>query len=53
MKITVPGPFTMGQQAQDDLYGDGEARRRLRRCGERGDQGPVAAGADVVELDER
>ena len=25
IKITVPGPFTMSQQAQDDYYGDGEA----------------------------
>ena len=25
IKITVPGPFTMSQQAQDDYYGDPEA----------------------------
>src|SRR5215475_12579439 len=24
IKVTVPGPFTMSQQAQDDFYGDGE-----------------------------
>src|SRR5881394_3362922 len=25
IKITVPGPFTMSQQAQDDYYGNGES----------------------------
>ena len=25
IKITVPGPFTMAQQAQDDFYGSREA----------------------------
>ena len=45
-KITVPGPFTMSQQAQNDFcksdeeYGDG-----LRRRGERGDQGSVCRRA--------
>ena len=23
VKVTIPGPFTMSQQAQDDFYGDG------------------------------
>jgi 5-methyltetrahydropteroyltriglutamate--homocysteine methyltransferase len=53
IKITLPGPFTMTQQAQDDYYGDEEALalayaaavneeiRDLKR-----------AGADVVQLDE-
>jgi len=53
IKITVPGPFTMTQQAQDDHYGDeralalayaeavNEELRDLR-----------AAGADVVQIDE-
>ena len=37
IKITVPGPFTMTQQAQDDHYGDGrEPRARVRRGRERG-----------------
>ena len=27
IKITVPGPFTMAQQAQNDFYKDGRARR--------------------------
>jgi 5-methyltetrahydropteroyltriglutamate--homocysteine methyltransferase len=53
IKITVPGPFTMTQQAQDDYYGDerslalayaeavNEELRDLK-----------AAGADVVQIDE-
>ncbi|MGJ4909516.1 uroporphyrinogen decarboxylase family protein [Bradyrhizobium sp. HKCCYLS2033] len=52
-KITLPGPFTLSQQAQDDFYGDDEAlamafaevvnaeARDLQR-----------AGADVIQLDE-
>jgi 5-methyltetrahydropteroyltriglutamate--homocysteine methyltransferase len=53
IKITLPGPFTMAQQAQDDYYKDEEALalafaaavneelRDLKR-----------AGADVLQLDE-
>ena len=53
IKITVPGPFTMTQQAQDDHYGDerslalayadavNEELRDLK-----------TAGADVVQIDE-
>ena len=53
IKITVPGPFTMTQQAQDDYYADerslalayadavNEELRDLK-----------AAGADVVQIDE-
>jgi len=53
IKITVPGPFTMAQQAQDDHYGDerslalayadavNEELRDLK-----------SAGADVVQIDE-
>jgi 5-methyltetrahydropteroyltriglutamate--homocysteine methyltransferase len=53
IKITLPGPFTMTQQAQDDYYKDEEALalayaaavneeiRDLKR-----------AGADVIQLDE-
>jgi 5-methyltetrahydropteroyltriglutamate--homocysteine methyltransferase len=53
LKITVPGPFTMTQQAQNDYYGDerslalayaeavNEELRDLK-----------AAGADVVQIDE-
>ena len=53
IKITVPGPFTLAQQAQDDHYGDerslalayaeavNEELRDLK-----------SAGADVVQIDE-
>ena len=53
IKITVPGPFTMAQQAQDDHYGDerslalayaeavNEELRDLK-----------SAGADIVQIDE-
>jgi 5-methyltetrahydropteroyltriglutamate--homocysteine methyltransferase len=53
VKITVPGPFTMTQQAQDDHYGDGRSlalayaeavNEELRDL--------KAAGADVVQIDE-
>ena len=53
IKATVPGPFTMSQQAQDEHYGDPRSvamayaeavNEELRDL--------VAAGADVVQLDE-
>jgi 5-methyltetrahydropteroyltriglutamate--homocysteine methyltransferase len=53
IKITVPGPFTMAQQAQDDYYGGREAlafgyaeavNEEIRDL--------FAAGADIVQLDE-
>ena len=53
IKITVPGPFTMTQQAQDDHYGDGRSlalayaeavNEELRDL--------KTAGADVVQIDE-
>jgi 5-methyltetrahydropteroyltriglutamate--homocysteine methyltransferase len=53
VKITVPGPFTMTQQAQDDYYEDGPSlalayaeavNEELRDL--------KAAGADVVQIDE-
>ena len=53
IKITVPGPFTMAQQAQDDHYGNREAlafgyaeavNEEIRDL--------FAAGADIVQLDE-
>jgi 5-methyltetrahydropteroyltriglutamate--homocysteine methyltransferase len=52
-KITIPGPFTMLQQAQDDFYGDAEAaamdyadalNAEIREL--------FAAGVDMVQLDE-
>jgi 5-methyltetrahydropteroyltriglutamate--homocysteine methyltransferase len=53
IKITLPGPFTMAQQAQDDYYKDEEAlalafaaavNEELREL--------KAAGADVLQIDE-
>jgi 5-methyltetrahydropteroyltriglutamate--homocysteine methyltransferase len=53
IKITVPGPFTMAQQAQNDHYPDGRSlalayaeavNEELRDL--------KAAGADVVQIDE-
>ncbi|HET8651413.1 MAG TPA: cobalamin-independent methionine synthase II family protein [Gaiellaceae bacterium] len=53
IKITVPGPFTMAQQAQNDHYADGRSlalayaeavNEELRDL--------KAAGADVVQIDE-
>ena len=53
IKITVPGPFTMAQQAQNDYYSDGRSlalayaeavNEELRDL--------KAAGADVVQIDE-
>jgi 5-methyltetrahydropteroyltriglutamate--homocysteine methyltransferase len=53
VKITLPGPFTMAQQAEDDYYGSPEAlalgyaevvNQEIRDL--------FAAGADIVQLDE-
>jgi 5-methyltetrahydropteroyltriglutamate--homocysteine methyltransferase len=53
VKITVPGPFTMSQQAQDDYYGSpdeaaigyaGAVREEIVDL--------FAAGADIVQIDE-
>ena len=53
IKITVPGPFTMAQQAQDDFYGDPEALA-VAYAGAVNEEikDLFAAGADVVQLDE-
>jgi 5-methyltetrahydropteroyltriglutamate--homocysteine methyltransferase len=52
-KMTVPGPFTMAQQAQDDHYGSTEALAMAyaEAVGEEV-RDLFAAGADVVQLDE-
>jgi 5-methyltetrahydropteroyltriglutamate--homocysteine methyltransferase len=53
VKITVPGPFTMSQQTQDDYYGD--PRRLALDLADAVHAEVVdlfAAGADVVQLDE-
>ncbi len=53
VKMTVPGPFTMSQQAQNDVY-DSEAELALDYAAavneEIGDL--FAAGADIVQIDE-
>ena len=53
VKITVPGPFTMSQQAQDDFYHDPEALALAYAGAVNGEiKDLFAAGADVVQLDE-
>ena len=52
-KITLPGPFTMGQQAQDEFYKDPEALAMdLAAAVNEEAHALVAAGADVIQLDE-
>jgi 5-methyltetrahydropteroyltriglutamate--homocysteine methyltransferase len=53
VKMTVPGPFTMAQQAQDDHYGSNEALA-LAYAEAVGEEvrDLFAAGADIVQLDE-
>jgi 5-methyltetrahydropteroyltriglutamate--homocysteine methyltransferase len=53
VKATIPGPFTMAQQAQDDHYGDEEAlAMALAAAVNEEVRDLFAAGADVVQLDE-
>jgi len=53
IKITVPGPFTMSQQAQNDFY-DQDAELALAYAGAVHDEiaDLFAAGADIVQIDE-
>ena len=52
-KITVPGPFTMSQQAQDDFYGDPAEVGMAYAEAVRGEiLDLLEAGADVVQVDE-
>ncbi|MFM9938864.1 MAG: uroporphyrinogen decarboxylase family protein [Hyphomicrobiaceae bacterium] len=52
-KITLPGPFTMGQQAQDEYYKDDEALAMAMADAVNAEaHALVAAGADVIQLDE-
>jgi 5-methyltetrahydropteroyltriglutamate--homocysteine methyltransferase len=52
-KITVPGPFTMAQQAQDDYYKDEEALALAFAAAVNEELRDLkAAGADVLQLDE-
>jgi 5-methyltetrahydropteroyltriglutamate--homocysteine methyltransferase len=53
VKITVPGPFTMAQQAQDDHYGSTEALAMGYAEAVNAEVKELfAAGADIVQLDE-
>jgi 5-methyltetrahydropteroyltriglutamate--homocysteine methyltransferase len=53
IKATVPGPFTMGKQAQDDFYGDEEAMTTDYAAAVNAEiKDLFAAGADIVQLDE-
>jgi 5-methyltetrahydropteroyltriglutamate--homocysteine methyltransferase len=52
-KITLPGPFTMAQQAQDDYYKDEEALALAFAAAVNQEMQDLrAAGADVIQLDE-
>ena len=53
IKMTVPGPFTMSQQAQNDYYPDEEstAMAYAEACNSE-IRDLFAAGADIVQLDE-
>jgi 5-methyltetrahydropteroyltriglutamate--homocysteine methyltransferase len=52
-KVTVPGPFTMSQQAQDDYYGDPDALAMAYADAVNAEVKDLfAAGADIVQLDE-
>jgi 5-methyltetrahydropteroyltriglutamate--homocysteine methyltransferase len=53
IKITLPGPFTMAQQAQDDYYKDEEALAMAFAAAVNEELSDLkAAGADVLQLDE-
>ena len=53
VKMTVPGPFTMSQQAQNDFYKDeGELALDYAAAVNEEIKDLFAAGADVVQIDE-
>jgi 5-methyltetrahydropteroyltriglutamate--homocysteine methyltransferase len=53
IKITVPGPFTMSQQAQNDHYPDAEAAAMDYAKAVNAEVADLfEAGADIVQLDE-
>jgi len=53
IKITVPGPFTMAQQAQNDFYGSEEEMAYDYAAAVNEEiRDMFAAGADVVQIDE-
>jgi 5-methyltetrahydropteroyltriglutamate--homocysteine methyltransferase len=53
VKVTLPGPFTLAQQAHDDFYGDVEALAQAF-AGVVNDEARAlaSAGADFVQVDE-
>jgi 5-methyltetrahydropteroyltriglutamate--homocysteine methyltransferase len=52
-KITLPGPFTMSQQALDEHYGDQEALAMDLAAAVNAEARDLqAAGADVIQIDE-
>jgi 5-methyltetrahydropteroyltriglutamate--homocysteine methyltransferase len=53
IKLTVPGPFTMSQQAVDEFYGD-EAKAAMDYAAALNEEihDLVAAGVDVIQIDE-
>jgi 5-methyltetrahydropteroyltriglutamate--homocysteine methyltransferase len=52
-KITLPGPFTMGQQVKDEFYRDAEAMCMDYAAAVNEEAHDlVKAGADVIQLDE-
>jgi 5-methyltetrahydropteroyltriglutamate--homocysteine methyltransferase len=52
-KITLPGPFTMGQQAKDEFYKDAEAMAMDFAAAVNEEALELqAAGADIIQLDE-
>jgi 5-methyltetrahydropteroyltriglutamate--homocysteine methyltransferase len=53
VKITVPGPFTMSQQAQNDFYpSEEEAAMDYAAAVNEEIRDLLAAGADIVQIDE-
>jgi len=53
IKITVPGPFTMSQQAQNDFYKDDQAMVLDYAAAVNAEiKDLFAAGADIVQIDE-
>ncbi len=53
VKVTLPGPFTMSQQLQDDYYKDEAALALDLAAAVNGEVRDLfAAGADVVQIDE-
>jgi 5-methyltetrahydropteroyltriglutamate--homocysteine methyltransferase len=53
IKMTVPGPFTMSAQCQDDFYGDGERLALDYAAAVNAEiKDLFDAGADIVQIDE-